>query len=120
MMTGNAGAAINGMVKKCVRLSQKLLWNPKAMRPSHPLVLRRAISPLNPFWPQRCVLGGAARNAFSPHSEGAGLHVRAHEIDHRRFVQPIGALNSLERRAVFPCHFDDSGGIAGVEVEFLF
>ncbi|MEN9983113.1 MAG: hypothetical protein RI918_1082 [Pseudomonadota bacterium] len=66
------------------------------------------------------MLGGAATHPLTPHSEGAGFHVGAHEIDHRRFVQPIGALYRFKRRAVFPCHFYDSGGIAGGEDGFGF
>ena len=75
------------MAKKCANLSpklrQKVNQNAKAMLPSHPLILRRAISPLNAFWPKRCMLGGATGHAFSPHSERAGFHIGAHKIDHR-------------------------------------
>ncbi len=66
------------------------------------------------------MFGGATGHAFAPHSKRAGLHIGAHEMDHRRLVQPISTFYGLKRRAVFPGHFDDSGGVTGGEDGFGF
>ena len=62
------------------------------------------------------MLGRSPFYALAPHVKRTALHVLAHDGPDLILLQPILHLNRLERRAVFPCHFDDAIDDLGFEV----
>ena len=64
---------------------------------------------LHALGPQRGVFGDAPAHAFAPHAKRRWLHLRAHKINHGRFIQAKLNFYRLKRRAIFPSHFYYSG-----------
>ena len=67
---------------------------------------------------QASMLGSSRSHTLTPHLERAALHFVAHQGNDSRFIQAKLRLDGLERRAVFPRHFNDSGRITRVEEAF--
>lgn len=57
---------------------------------------------------ERAVLGGSALYAGAPHAPGAWFHFSAHERNHLSFLEAKLQQNGIERRAIFPGHFNDA------------
>ena len=55
------------------------------------------------------MFGRPALHSRSPHFEGASLHISAHELNGLTFTYAKLRRDGIKWRAVFPCHFDNTG-----------
>jgi len=73
--------------------------------------MRRAMAQKNGATQNR-VFGGAPGGALSPHAERGRLHMPAHQRDDTGLIESELRLNGLERGAVFPGHFHNTGDVS--------